>query len=73
MNIPPIRPSRIANVIGSCEWSPTMRGSQSKPQPFELVPLSPYQARSRLTAYFGKLCHQPVGVFSLSRYSVSVR
>ena len=27
-SMPRITPSRIANVIGNCEWSPTMRGSQ---------------------------------------------
>jgi hypothetical protein len=32
MNMPRMTPSRVANVIGNCEWSPTIRGSQAKPK-----------------------------------------
>ena len=57
----------IAMVIGSCEWSPMIFGSSWKPNSLSCVAASPYQAFSRLTMYFGKLCHQPVGAVSCSR------
>jgi hypothetical protein len=58
--------------IGNCEWSPTMRGIQPKPNSFSGRASSPYHAFNRLTAYLGKLCHHPVSVRSCSRYSFNV-